>query len=404
MATIWCMTTFLVVMTGRNVANLAPLLQACHHNDHVLLVPTAVAGEESLAAFKAFLRDRLPNVTVDCLPALGSHSDAVSRWCEFPQVLAALRLCDPKPGESGPYASGGSAMKAPVLIGNGGTKPLQDALRNGLNLMMREVGAPEIHTLYAEARPVRLITIKDGSRLAIEQFRPIGGVAPDGVNRFLLDDVLSVAGFSRQSGTPLWLPHDGVHANQPAAAARDFEGLCNSALTADAGLARQWVNLLRDAAAAEVAGLLQSDLALADIVAELWCGPQAIVCGKTMGAWDVLLVLRNGVLVHLDCRDWCPGAGRDDMHEALRGLVDTTAWCVPLPALTGPPACPPTTVGEACHANYLQHPHWGRKRLPWTLGETKVNVGSDRLGQGDFAGGLNELLRPYVPGDCEPDV
>ena len=158
------MNTFIVVMTGRNVANLSPLFNDCRPKDQVLLVPTLAGNDQTATAYRNWLTGRIPQAKCLELPALESWPDAVTRWCVLPEVKGALGLCAPTPGTVGPLEPGGDSGARVVLIGNGGTKPLQDALRNGLNDLMKRHGRPQISTLYADARPVRL-TDRKSTRL-----------------------------------------------------------------------------------------------------------------------------------------------------------------------------------------------------------------------------------------------
>ena len=402
------MNTFIVVMTGRNVANLSPLFNDCRPGDQVLLVPTLAGNDQTVTAYRNWLTGRIPQAKCLELPALESWPDAVTRWCVLPEVQGALGLCAPTPGTVGPLEPGGDPGTSLVLIGNGGTKPLQDALRNGLNDLMNRHGRPQISTLYVDARPVRLTRVGSSSTLQVEKFSGFSYPTAQGPQQSWLDDVLAVAGgFRRHRGTLVWqAAHDPDAATTPGAgaqcagAAQDFDGLCAAPLPPPPGPSTRWVSALRKAVAEAVAWQLCVETSLQHIVAELWCDVyvKANAEDVTVGDWDVLLLLRNGVLLHLDCRSWCPDAAVSQMHEALRGLVDTTAWCVPLPALpSSAQGKGPAMLGTHCHATYRDHPRWGRRVLPWVLGDQRVMVGQDWLDANDFGDALHQLLKPYVP-------
>ena len=389
------MTTHVVVMTGRNVANLAPLLALWKAGDRVLLVPTNESPVEAAEQFQQRLEAHGLVRCVAITATLMSHPKDVVDWLQRADVIEQLRLLIPAPQQPARVANRLQAEGAhqdpaqqPLqLIGNGGTKPLQDMLRHGLGCLQ---GGQSVVVAYAEARPARLLLLQDGAQVCD---RPWGNETRTMVT---LDDVLAVSGHVRQGGctAPLWAAGLDVPILQCPA-------WDQSLLAGPAADPLRLVKAFRVHVAAALLELIRNDDALAAICAQVWLAPVAGTEQEetSRARWDVLLLLRNGVLVHLDCSSWLPHAA-DDTHADLASLIDRTALCIPLP----PGPLEPGTLADGAHQAYLRHRRLGRRVLPWLWPDTTVDLAASlQLRQGNgpgqtcFADGLQHLLAPYVP-------
>lgn len=387
------MTIHVVVMTGRNVANLAPLLHQWKAGDTVVLVPTREAPAERMTWFKQRLDLHGLVRCVQHAPLLDSHPAAVAEWLRRADVLALLQPALPQPpaAEDRPHATGAHLGVAPdvlQLVGNGGTKPMQDMLSGGLSCLMD--GSPVLVT-YAEARPARLLQLRYGSPAIQQDWH----ASEKGM--VTLDDVLGICGHVRpqQLGRLLW------KAGQPTAAGKDDRSPWPAdALPADGDGWRSspaLIDTLRNQVASALLDLLDSQPALAAITAQLWLAPQAHVAGEQAprARWDVLLLLRNGILVHLDCTRWHPLA-RDDCHAEMQALIDTTVLWVPLP----PARSAAGSLADHCRQTLIHHQRLGRRPQAWLWPGSEFDLGhGKRLAHADdwLQCALLEALKPYLP-------
>jgi len=383
------MTVHVVVMTGRNVANLAPLLHQWVAGDRVVLVPTSEATEGPTDWFRQRLEQH--GIAGQCAlaPTLASHPKAVAEWLERGDVQ---RLLQPPPPARGAVmdrpdaaaAHAGTVAEPLQLVGNGGTKPLQDMLRAGLTCRQGEV---PVKVVYAEARPARLLVLQDGGPAVS---LPWPG---DGAGMVTLEDVLDVCGhqLALRTQRPLWSGGRVLEAACPEPWAVD--ALAAHADTWQAATAL--IDALRQQVAFAMLDLLANRPALAAITAEVWLRPQSQFEGEIRASWDVLLLLRNGILVHLDCSAWHPLA-RDDCHAAMQALIDSTVRWVPLPP--GPRA--PGGLAEHCDRTLRHHHRLGRAVQAWLWPGSQVDLGRGRRfehGPNCIADALCEVLAPYLP-------
>jgi len=382
------MTTHVVVMTGRNVANLAPLLHRWAAGDRVVLVPTHEASDAPTDWFLQRLNCRAMGWDIQHAPLLPSHPRGVAAWFERADVRQLLR---PRPADmpavqDRPQAQGAHAcsVHSPLqLVGNGGTKPLQDMLRAGL--ACQQDNTPVL-VVYAEAHPARMLLLQDGAAAETSPW------PTDETGMVTLDDVLGVCGHHQAKGRLLW------SAGQPKV--RLTPPLWPAETPAALGDGWQTSPAITDALRQQVAGalldLLASNQALAAITAQVWQTPEARVDGEQQprARWDVLLLLRNGILVHLDCSRWHPQA-QDDCHAAMQALVDTTVVCLPLPPATQVAAAP----GLADHcAQALRHHHrLGRRVLPWLWPGSRIVLDRVAYQAGGMVADLEAMLAPYLP-------
>lgn len=386
-------------MTGRNVSNLAPLLHQWKMCDRVVLVPTSEAPAQQTDWFLQRLQWHGMAASCKSAPLLPSHPNSVADWLQRGDVkqlllptLPAIPAAQDRPDAAGAHAH--PVNDTLQLVGNGGTKPLQDMLRTGLGCLQ---GGSPVVVAYAEARPARLLLLQEGSAARQEAW------PKSNKGMITLDDVLGVCGHLRPTtaGLLLW------SAGQPTQAGRTR---CPTWPPADlAAQGQGWradkalTVALRHQVAGAVLDLLASQPALADITAQVWLAPEAHVTTEQTprARWDLLLLLRNGVLVHLDCSRWHPQA-RDDCHTAMQALVDTTAHWVPLPPSTNAAGTAGTanSLAEHCRQTLLQHHRLGRKAQAWLWPGSELNLGNglclthrpDWIEQA-----LLDVLAPYLP-------
>lgn len=387
------MTTYLVLMTGHNAANLAPLLAQWQNgdkrqiDDEIWLVPTDVAGHNAVGCFEKLLCNHRLGVKSVAKDAMGSHPRDVFEWCK--RNLKCFTAPTPFQPEQTPdrddgTGAHGQAVDGLCIVGNGGTKPMQDALTEWLYCHGLSPSR-----LYGEASPARLLQLRTGD--AADK------AWGDGPYRVGLLDVLAVAGHVLLPGCggPVWTATE----LRPAIA---LDPLPIDAFDQPVKLAcppsrnQALVHALRNQVANELLHLLATNSALAAICSELWVAPVVHRNEDDAGhsaEWDVLLVLRNAVLVHLDCSHWFPGAPTDDTHEALASLIQRTAFCLPLP-----PTAPAGTLAAHCHAQYMRHRDLGRTVLPWTWpGASVVSLARGVCDDGAPRDGLAALLQIYIP-------
>lgn len=392
-------------MTGRNVSNLAPLLHQWKMFDRVVLVPTSEAPAQQTDWF--LQRLQCHGMAASCVraPLLPSHPNSVADWLQRSDVrqllqptLPAIPAAQDRPEAAGAHAH--AVDDTLQLVGNGGTKPLQDMLRTGLGCLQ---GGSPVVVAYAEARPARLLLLQEGSAARQEAW------PQHATGMITLDDVLGVCGHGLRSGTGLllWSAGRPTPAGQtrcpiwpPADLATQGEGWrADMALTV----------ALRHQVAGAVLDLLASQPALADITAQVWLAPEAHVTTEQTprARWDLLLLLRNGVLAHLDCSRWHPLA-QDDCHTAMQALIDTTAFWVPLPPTAGAAGAAGAagTAGTAdilaahCRQTLLQHHRLGRKAQAWLWPGSELNLGNGlclTYQPNSIKQALLDVLAPYLP-------
>jgi len=140
----------------------------------------------------------------------------------------------------------------------------------------------------------------------------------------LLPDVDAVAGSLSQG--PLKAFFDAVVTLRTAAFER-LERIPPATLNAG--------NLFESAVASRVLSFLRADVSRLAIVSELWLRPKVERAGGTWAEWDTLIVLRNGVLINIECKSWA-GDKKDldarvtTMHQGASSLA--VMWlCSPLP-------------------------------------------------------------------------
>lgn len=389
------MQTFLVLMTGRNASNLAPLLKCWELNDHVLLVPTLPAPLRAAERFQAQLQYHGVTDNVFCLAQMGSTPEAVAQWCEKnKQLLGSFHKPSTDADIDRPSVTEGQRAPANslVLIGNGGTKPMQDALVTWLDL-----NGQSCRRLYAEATPARM------HLLDREHHSPVSGWAStDPAERWVgLEDLLAIAGMRCRDGEGQRLWHQ-MPCRQPVPPPSqdsvDFRLPLQDLDDPSDDEPPSQVQWLRHQVATSVVERINADPGLADLMSEVWLAPVIEEDNPDeremppLASWDVLLLLRNGMLIHLDCSRWFPGMVSDAVHESLLALVDRTGWCVPLPAQAGH-----ETLAGHCHRVFGRHTQFGRTILPWVSRDDRITVPGipGYFDSGAFKAAFDGLLKPY---------
>jgi len=158
---------FVAVATGNVVANLPPLFALYRGGDGLIWMTSEQAKGRGglLARSKAAVAVRFPDL----------RQQEIHKLPDFPQFWEG-----PKEGE----LSLKIGQSTPVLIGNGGTKPMQDGLRSAL----RRIAGIEPAMVYGELRPAGFVVQSAGGegkavRYSYDLRRSIG-----------LDELLAASG------------------------------------------------------------------------------------------------------------------------------------------------------------------------------------------------------------------
>lgn len=371
---------FLVIATGQAVANLPPLLHAGMSGDQALWLwndlATVAAAERCCNVLQGYGIDAL--VDPDPMP--------VGVW-NFEAWWRRRRL---KPDIQG---------KRVMLIGNGGTKPMSDALQQALGDDLEEV-------VYAEGKPVSVLRIPAGRATQARREQFVG-------QPICLQDVLSSTGHvlfdeggSGSTARLLWKNGRQVgRLDEPLRCFLDQSEMDGTYSGPVDLRQRAWLGRSFEAAVAHrVLLLLGERRQWHGVVAEVWLGVKiarhtAMV--NPAADWDVLLLLRNGVLLNIECKSLPQQDERfkkdmDARWQMMRegGSSLAVMWlCGMLPTALADRNWFRRLHEMRDEAAWLDRPH-----LAWTLPGQPRSYWFDgnSFEVPTFEAQLEELLAPYV--------
>lgn len=369
---------FVAIVTGQAVANLPPLLHLAQPGDEVLWLWTTEQTPASTEMLIPLLQARLGlRSTVYPRPIPSALADLPAWWAaEWPGPVLRQR--------------------AVTLVANGGTKPLFLALVQAIGpTALQEV-------VYAQGQPVDVVRLPQGlaTRSWCESF---GGIA------VTLEQVLACSGYEiftrdpAKLGVRLWadgavkrpLPEPLPAFMQPAAFTSAWGD--GSAMTP-----KQRGDAFERAVAHRCLDLIEQRPAWHAIVSELWLGVNVARSHRPelyAADWDVLLVLRNGVLIYMECKTG--QAQKPELDASWQKLRDgssslATMWvCSPLPsALAWEDGWFKRLHSLRDEAAWLGRPH-----LAWTLPDqpAEYGFGGRRFRVPSFETQFDELMAPYLP-------
>ena len=279
---------FLALATGQAVANVPALLHCAAPGDSVWWAWTDSAARQSAEPASRLLLNRgLKAYWFD--QAMPTHPANIEAWVQ--------RQFNRPPFNAG---AGNQAQQQVVLVGNGGTKPMFQALVQALGGQLSEV-------VYGEGQPVAVLRMPGG--MAAQASRePFAGEPLD------LKNLLSCSGHRLathagdtggsllwRAGRPLPVPamdpnfgNDRAYANAYETAVRDSE-------SARHGFALAF----EEAVASRLLAHFSQRIYWQEIVAEIWTN---VKCSSArfpqdnVAEWDVLMLLRNGVAISIECK------------------------------------------------------------------------------------------------------
>lgn len=373
----------LAVATGQAVANLPPLMHVAGRGDEVCWLWSDAGALSSAEAASVRLRQRGLTVITHQQP-LPDDLRLLGDWWRGAAARPPL------------------AGRALVLVGNGGTKPLF------AGLLQVSAGALE-EVIYGEGQPVVLSRFAHGDMTLVrrETFGPSG---------LQLLDVLACTGhhlFRKAQPAPRLLWRDGVrqHETRPHHASVDaiaFQTAFLNRLRTEVTPAerRELTDGFESTVAQAVVDLLQLRPHWQQAVGEVWLGARlahdALPTDQVVD-WDVLLLLRNGVLLSIECKTgiaWRLDDTKKDLDARLMNTLHSGSalaemWlCSPLPSgLAGHPAF------RRLHAYRQYALATGRQHLAWTLpGQPRAYVlDGERFELPPFSDQLQALIAPYLP-------
>jgi hypothetical protein len=370
------------IATGQAVANLPPILHLMQgvpegQSPDVCWLCTNPQTQESAQKVAEVLSKR----------GICSHIQGQADW--VPDALKNVASWWQDQRERFPFL--GAAI---TLVINGGTKPLALALVQA----MTDAGDMQ-EVVYAPGQPVSMVRMP-GGRMQSARVETLQGSA------LTLGDLLHCAkhqlfdGRTAQQRSLLWDSNQGA-VSPPNANLGSFVDGCTFR-DATGHLHHTVLGAEFEFVVGQrVLWNLLSKPEWQAVVAELWtsvlvCRPNRPV-DKTAD-WDVLIVLRNGVLINIECKS---GLARPDvnarwhtMHEAATSLA--TMWlCCPLPtALADQGDFFDSLRGHRETAASLNRPH-----LAWTFPYQPSNYRfkGTQYHLPTFEEQLDGLMAPYLP-------
>ena len=361
---------FLAVATGQAVANLLPLLHVGAPGDRVCWLWTDASNLAAAKASSELLRRRGFDTEVhpEPLPAELSAVDAWFRhWLPQPPLRSQQR----------------------VLVANGGTKVLLLAIAQALEGELSEI-------VYGEGEPVSVLRLAGGRAESAKRERPAGPP-------LTLQDVLACTGYGlleqgrgQKPASLLWR-HGQRYAPvaEPEPCYMTAEA-CDAAYSRGENIGRSF----ESAVAHRVLAHLDNRQVWHDIVSEIWLGVPVKRPHEDVPAaeWDVLLLLRNGVLLNIECKTGqATQKELDSLWHAMREGSSSlaTMWlCSPLPTGLAGRRWFGKLHSHRDRAAWLQRPH-----LAWTLPGQRPDYWLDgqHFSVPSFEAQLDDLMQPYLP-------
>ena len=186
-------THFIVLITGQNISNLAPILNEYRYGDTVWLLGSEIVDSRGhlVKSFESLLAGYYLILCKQASEPIGTTADAVVEAMD-----KLLEQIDCAAGE-------GDCVR---LVANGGTKPMAHAVDQVLRETFSNFGAPKLQRLtllpaiYAEAEPVRLLELEPGGLSKRAYWKDPCSSGSAGVQQagwaVKLQDVLACAGYA----------------------------------------------------------------------------------------------------------------------------------------------------------------------------------------------------------------
>ena len=368
---------FLIIATGQSVANFLPLLHVGEPGDRICLLLTDAVNAEVAAGSLEPLRQR--GFECEIHPQrLPADLSLVQAWFEHWLPQPPFRGC------------------SWVLVANGGTKVLLLAIAQALEGQLAEI-------VYGEGEPVSVLRLPGGRVGQAVRERPAG-------RALTLHDVLACTGYAvldrggrQKPARLLWRGGRRLDTLQEPAPWFMTAQACNAAYSYGVeGGPNTFGDAFEAAVAHRVLAHLDTRPSWHDVVGEGWMGVQITRPREQEPAadWDVLLVLRNGVLLNVECKTGqATQKELDSRWHAMRESSSqlATMWlCSPLPTAWADQPWFAKLHGHRDRAFALHRPH-----LAWTLPAQKLSYWLDgrKFTVPSFEVQLDELMRPYLPSD-----